>query len=832
MHMVRLERLVLQGFKSFKRKVSIPFPPGFSVITGPNGSGKSNIGDAITFVLGRSSARAMRAKKAHELIFQGSKTKPPSDFAKVTLYIDNSTSGLPLDESMISLSRKINSKGISTYRLNGKVVTRQQIVDILSQVGIQPDGHNIIQQGDVTQVVEMDSVGRRQIIDEISGITEYNDKKNKAMKEMEVIAGKLKEADILLSEKQQIMDKLKAERDAALEYQKQQEELEKVRLAQIYREYTEFQKGVEGIDARVAEKGRLAEQAENDVKELDASLEGEEKKLEELTKDVLNAADQVELARKLSQVENEIERKRERIRYNHKEIERIDTLMGRLRSIETYHYQAPGLQKILEFKGVQGKVSDLLVVPKQYQTAAEVAAGAHMGDVVVETMDDAVKCVKYLKDNRLGRFRFLPMDKMRAGALKRQLPPGSLGWMSQLVHHEPKYGGIVDFVFGSTACVKDIDETRKIADRLSVRMVTLDGDLYETSGALTGGFYKPRQKQQGYEQDVKQYMEEKKRLEAENWDLQQQLRKLAEDLDILAEKERATKRTDMERDRAKLDESLRRIRDRRKRAYEERVSIQQEIGKLNIQRAKFEAGLENIKLQWDENKEKLQDTAPFEGYLKETQQKLDQLRKECIVKMQGFGPVNMKAIKDYEVLSSEFEDFREKVDRITEEKRSIDETIQKIESKRGEVFMRSLNEVSRHFRDVYHELTRGEARLELDDQSNIESGLLIKASPPGKRLLNIDSMSGGEKTLTAFSFLFAIQRHKPSPFYILDEADAALDKLNTKRIVELLKKHAQAVQFIVISHNDHLVREADRIYGITMEEGESNVMGIELPQEN
>ncbi|MCM8764617.1 MAG: AAA family ATPase, partial [Candidatus Omnitrophica bacterium] len=112
-----------------------------------------------------------------------------------------------------------------------------------------------------------------------------------------------------------------------------------------------------------------------------------------------------------------------------------------------------------------------------------------------------------------------------------------------------------------------------------------------------------------------------------------------------------------------------------------------------------------------------------------------------------------------------------------------------------------------------------------------DSGLAIRASPPGKRLINIDSMSGGEKTLTAFAFLFAIQRHKPTPFYILDEADAALDKVNSKRVAELIKKQSKLAQFIVISHNDNIVREADQIYGISMEDGESKVIAIELPKE-
>ncbi|HLD78769.1 MAG TPA: AAA family ATPase, partial [archaeon] len=146
-------------------------------------------------------------------------------------------------------------------------------------------------------------------------------------------------------------------------------------------------------------------------------------------------------------------------------------------------------------------------------------------------------------------------------------------------------------------------------------------------------------------------------------------------------------------------------------------------------------------------------------------------------------------------------------------------------------FERTLTEVAKHFKSVYAELTNGEADLALENPETIESGLMIRAQPPGKRLLAIDSMSGGEKTLTAFAFLFAIQRHKPMPFYILDEADAALDKANSKRVVELLRSHAQSAQFIVVTHNDHTIRGADQVYGVSMEDGESKVIALQLPSD-
>jgi chromosome segregation protein len=111
----------------------------------------------------------------------------------------------------------------------------------------------------------------------------------------------------------------------------------------------------------------------------------------------------------------------------------------------------------------------------------------------------------------------------------------------------------------------------------------------------------------------------------------------------------------------------------------------------------------------------------------------------------------------------------------------------------------------------------------------LDSGLIIEASTKGNKMTNIDAMSGGEKTLTAMAFLFAIQRFKPAPFYILDEIDAALDKPNTKKIVELIKKYMGHSQFIVITHNEATIQEAGCVYGVSMDEGESNLIGIRMP---
>jgi chromosome segregation protein len=325
--MVMLEKLVIQGFKSFKRKVSIPIHDGFSVFTGPNGAGKTNVSDAMCFVLGRSSSKSMRAAKTENLIFHGSKTKPASDYAFVSMHFNNQDRMLPLKEDTVSVSRRINKKGVSTYRLSGKVVTRQQIVDVLSQAHIHADGHNILQQGDVTQIVEMDSVGRREIIDEISGIHEYDEKKGKAMKELGKVDMKLQEVSLLLQEKESIMEKLKGEYESAVKFKRFSDDMEKMQAAIIWKSYSRSEEVMGDISKKLTEKEAELAGLEKGIKDYDNQLSGEEDRLRDLTKDVIKASNQIESSKKLARLQAEIGAKRERIESNISQMERLQGMI-------------------------------------------------------------------------------------------------------------------------------------------------------------------------------------------------------------------------------------------------------------------------------------------------------------------------------------------------------------------------------------------------------------------------------------------------------------------------------------------------------------------------
>ena len=176
--MVHIKRLKLKGFKSFAEPTVLSFEKGFNTVIGANGSGKSNVFDAMCFVLGRLSSKELRTEKLGNLVFNGGKHLKPAKEAEVSIYLSNDNKELlNVDLEEIKISRVVSKKGQSTYLLNNNKVTRTEIVEILSRAHINPDGYNIILQGDIVRFVGLPPVERRKIIEEISGISIYEEKK-------------------------------------------------------------------------------------------------------------------------------------------------------------------------------------------------------------------------------------------------------------------------------------------------------------------------------------------------------------------------------------------------------------------------------------------------------------------------------------------------------------------------------------------------------------------------------------------------------------------------------------------------------------------------------
>ncbi|HDI11254.1 MAG TPA: hypothetical protein ENF77_02890, partial [Candidatus Acetothermia bacterium] len=203
--------------------------------------------------------------------------------------------------------------------------------------------------------------------------------------------------------------------------------------------------------------------------------------------------------------------------------------------------------------------------------------------------------------------------------------------------------------------------------------------------------------------------------------------------------------------------------------------------------------------------------------------------REIEARLADLGPVNLRAIEEYEAYLTEFQAFKERVLTLEREKREIEEFIAEVEGKKRRRFQETLEAVSAELDRIFKVLFGGgEAKLSLESPGDLSSGLRIQVRLPGKELVLLDALSGGERALVAIAFVLALSAGRPAPFYILDEADAALDRPNSERLAGLLREIARDSQVIVVSHNEELVRHADRVYGVTLRAGASRVLALEL----
>ena len=1115
---MRLERLEIHGFKSFKNKTVLEFPDNFTVIVGPNGSGKSNIIDAVLFVMGKS--RGLRANNLIDVIYAGNEKDKPADFARVSIHLKDESTG-----EVIKITREINRQGRSSYFINGKKSSKGKVLEIIGE-----NDYNIILQDDVTKILDMKPKERRAIIDDLCGIREYDEKKEKALKELEKVEKRISDTQLILGEREGYLEQLKKERDEAIEYQNLKEELHKLKATILAREIEKIKSKLKTIDIKlknleeerekkesmISELKLKSEQYESKIKELNSKLrelertrasdaiftlreekrailakkenleetlkilekeiEAKEKRISELTrqreslseellnlnseinsaKEELNSikkikdsklekkifslsekihelkskasidkqrksrleADAEAINKEIIELENQIsklletekkiareidarlisnksnfdkyqnlkeklpilEEKREKLLRVLKrvEIELAEKVME-LKTIEkASHKLCEATKAIMKLKeiipGIHGIVANLgSVKDESLGKALEIAAGGGMEFIVVENEDVAIKCINYLKERKIGRATFLPLNKINVSLAKR-CPDLALGFARDFIETKPKFRKVFEYIYRDTLLVRNLEDAKQLGIG-KWRMVTLDGDLLEKSGAMIGGYIQDKtlvrfSNLETLEQEIKTLERKKIELDGEQQKLSFEIKKIKQRLEHLSsevsgekaeieklkleknslrekreslklrkvelttklkeikkeivklvkeieknEKKISTLEQDLEKllkkrecfDEDKLLELEEKLKDKeilkgkleeRKKAIEreiktekeekkslehrfskiktdleeisnkllslekeirkneeanelllkemeklieqrdsledevskitrlvgnlsyERDQLNEEINKLNINKASLETKLSDLELSFK----------AYENYEILEEKNISKLKsrvEEIEEKLAKFTNINLKAIENYERLKEEVENLKEKLRTLKEERESIFDFMNRVEKKKREVFMEAFEQIKKNFEEIYKKLTDGKGTLTLDNPRNIsESGLIIHASPKGKKLLSLDAMSGGEKTLTCAAFLLAIQQYKASHFYMLDELDASLDAENSIKLAKMLREGK--AQFIMITHNDEIIRYSDSVIGVSMSNGVSEIVGVRL----
>ena len=213
-----LKSLELQGFKSFPDKIKIEFGSGITAIVGPNGSGKSNVSDAIRWVLGEQSNKTLRSSKMEDVIFTGTALRRPQGFAEVSLTIDNSDRALPIDYEEVTVTRRYYRSGESEYYINKNQTRLRDIHELFMDTGIGRDGYSIIGQGRIAEILSHKSEDRRQIIEEVAGISKYRYRKNEAQRKLDATEDNLLRLSDIVGELEQRLPALESQSKKAQKY--------------------------------------------------------------------------------------------------------------------------------------------------------------------------------------------------------------------------------------------------------------------------------------------------------------------------------------------------------------------------------------------------------------------------------------------------------------------------------------------------------------------------------------------------------------------------------------------------------------------------------------
>ncbi len=376
--MVFIRRLTIQGFKSFgPRRVSITLEKGLMVITGPNGGGKSNVMDAIRFALGELSAHNLRVGRMAELIHDD----PRTNYARVSITLDNSERVLPINSPEVTVARRIDRSGESTYFLNGRQVSRNELLTILSMANIKPSGFNIVPQGSVIEIAEMGGSELRKMIEDISGISDYEKRREEAEEQLAIAEKNLAIAKASTGEVNLRVKQLQKERNQAyrrihverflnsiksLKFKRGIEQLEP-ELSSIDKELMELEEKLNELNSKrsriLEEKRALEERWEEDsrrLKEFEAKIDELKHEREKIASEIgrLNTAISVmdERIRRISDERSYIE---ERLKAIDQRIMAIDDEIERSRtSLETLKTEFSRVKELERRKSEELEVAE------------------------------------------------------------------------------------------------------------------------------------------------------------------------------------------------------------------------------------------------------------------------------------------------------------------------------------------------------------------------------------------------------------------------------------------------------------------------------------------
>jgi chromosome segregation ATPase len=771
-----LRSISMKGFKSFPERTALEFSPGVSVIVGPNGSGKSNITDAVLWALGEQSPGAIRGASMQDVISAGGKGTGQRREAQVEVVIDNSDGRAATEFSEIAVERRLDRSGDGGYRLNGARCRLADVTDVLSDTNLGREMHSVISQGRVETIVHSKPRERRLLVEEAAGLGKHRKRRRRAELKLRSARDNLDRALDVEREARARLRPLKRQAQAAeLGARIEREELGL--RAQIVAEELRF-----GAD-RAAAAAKLAKAARTRRGEIETKLAAvSERRRGAEERFAARDRERTQAWGMLTKLRGEQERVAVRAAsLKSREVE-VDAWLERLRgelgplTLDVGPGSAPA-ERARKLGEELGEIRDgLRAASEGFEVAGSDAESESAREAALTQVRDGAE-----KIGRHARRAEGLLGERHREALRGRLEAGE---------------ALLDDVRSALAAVE------------------------AAASAIRARVERTEQRVVGGPDEGDEIAEELKACSAQEFELQTKMTATADEL-------------------TKAEVEAAHLGDRQAEAAKELASIAEKLGE-EIPAA--EAALSE------------EERAEIDRRL----ERLDRRRAQI-------GPVNPLAEREYEEAREHVETLQAQREDTERGMRELESLIRDIDDEIERAFEETFEATAANFEEmVAHLFPGGRGRLrrvslrpvrdeerpageqevpsdeadsepepEEEEERRDELGVEIEVTPAGKSMRKLSLLSGGEKSLVALAFVFAVFLARPCPFYILDEVEAALDDANIDRFLQLIRRFSDRAQFVIVTHQKRTMDAADVLYGVSMGgDGVTKIVSRKLPRES
>jgi chromosome segregation ATPase len=777
---VHLKSISLKGFKSFPDRVTLPFSPGVSVIVGPNGSGKSNITDAVLWALGEQSPLAVRGETMQDVISVGGPGRGRRNAAEVEVVIDNSEGRADSDFSEISITRRLGRNGEGEYRLNGARCRLIDVIEVLSDTNLGKEMHSVVSQGRVEEIVLSKPGDRRLLIEEAAGLGKHRKRRRRTQLKLERTQENLDRA-------------LDVEREARARLRPLKRQAEAADLhARILRQSLELR-----ADLRT-----------DDLRSLEAELGGAESG----ARDVRARRDEieVELARVAARRDAIEQQFADRDRRRHAASK---SLIG---------LQVGSEKLTLRLESLVAKREELEArAENRRRTLAALGGAPRPGDDPATALESGLEAI-----GASLRSAASALERLRAGTPASEDAGRLLAEVRTQSEKASQQARAAELLLGQSqaaALERRMAMEERLVEQLG-RLTAAAGEARDAAAERAAGLERQIAADEVAGQET---AAELRACSKREYELQSQLHAGAEAV-------------------TQAEVAATQLRDRHREVAGEVAEIGSALG-LSLGPAAEALG---------------------EPERDEIQRKLERLER----RREQLGPVNPLAKREYDEARAHVEELEIQRGDLEAAMSELGGLIRETDAKIRKAFDETFDAAARNFEEmVEHLFPGGRGRLRLvqadgprpviggvepgpdggeeapprwaagepvaeDDAAERDEeempGVEVEVAPAGKSTRRLSLLSGGEKSLVALAFMFAVFLARPCPFYILDEVEAALDDANIDRFLQILRRYSERAQFIVVTHQKRTMDAADVLYGVTMgDDGVTKVISRRLPQD-